>query len=159
MLTLWFAGSLLETSFGTRWIFELYATSVIGGGLLASLIAFTHVLHPSPGPSPPPVPGPASSVSSWPSPLRFGDQEFTLWFVLRLKAKYMVAIYLLLALATLLKAGNAFNALLELMGALAGFLYVRFAPRRGLANGLTDRWFGLQNDLTPHAPPPRRQKV
>ena len=143
MLTLWFAGSLLETSFGTRWIFELYATSVIGGGLLASLVAFT--LRPD-----------LVGTGAWAGifgllmaiAMRFGDQEFTLWFVLRLKAKYMVAIYLLLALATLLKAGNAFNALLELMGALSGFLYVRFAPRRGLANGMTDRWFGLQNDLT-----------
>ncbi len=147
MLTLWFAGSLLETSFGSRWIFELYATSVIGGGVLASLIAFTHVLTLRPD---------LVATGAWAGifgllmaiAMRFGDQEFTLWFVLRLKAKYMVAIYLLLALGTLLKAGNAFNALIELMGALSGFLYVRYAPRRGLANGLTERWFGLQNDLT-----------
>ena len=130
MLTLWFAGSLLETSFGSRWIFELYATSVIGGGLLASLIAFTKVLTLRPD---------LVATGAWAGifgllvaiAMRFGDQEFTLWFVLRLKAKYMVTIYLLLALATLLKAGNAFNALIELMGALSGFLYVRFAPRRG----------------------------
>ncbi len=147
MLTLWFSGSLLETSFGSRWIFELYATSVIGGGLLASLIAFTRVLTLRPD---------LVATGAWAGifgllmaiAMRFGDQEFTLWFVLRLKAKYMVAIYLLLALATLLKAGNAFNALIELMGALSGFLYVRFAPRRGLANGMTERWYALQNDLT-----------
>ena len=147
MLTLWFAGSLLETSFGSRWIFELYATSVIGGGLLASFIAFTHVFTLRPD---------LVGTGAWAGifgllmaiAMRFGDQEFTLWFVLRLKAKYMVAIYLLLALATLLKAGNAFNALLELMGALSGFLYVRFAPRRGLAHGMNERWFALQNDLT-----------
>ncbi len=147
MLTLWFSGSLLETSFGSRWIFELYSTSVIGGALLASLIAFTHVFTLRPD---------LVGTGAWAGifgllmaiAMRFGDQEFTLWFVLRLKAKYMVAIYLLLALATLLKAGNAFNALLELMGALSGFLYVRYAPRHGLANGMTERWFGLQNDYT-----------
>ena len=147
MLTLWFAGSLLETSFGTRWVYELYLASVVGGGLLASLIAFTHVMTLRPD---------LVATGAWAGifgllmaiAMRFGDQEFTLWFVLRLKAKYMVAIYLLLALATLLKAGNAFNALIELMGALSGFLYVRFAPRRGLAGGLGERWYGLQNDLT-----------
>ena len=150
MLTLWFAGSLLETSFGTRWIFELYATSVIGGALLASLIAFTHIFTLRPD---------LVGTGAWAGifgllmaiAMRFGDQEFTLWFVLRLKAKYMVAIYLLLALATLLKAGNAFNALLELMGALSGFLYVRFAPRRGLAGGASERWFALQKVRGLHA--------
>ena len=147
LLGILFAGSLLDTSFGTRGIFELYATSVIGGALLASLIAFTHVFTLRPD---------LVGTGAWAGifgllmaiAMRFGDQEFTLWFVLRLKAKYMVAIYLLLALATLLKAGNAFNALIELMGALSGYLYVRFAPRRGLANGVTERWFALQNDLT-----------
>ncbi len=147
MLTLWFAGSLLETSYGSRWIFELYVCSVVGGGLLATLIAFTHVLSLRPD---------LAATGAWAGifgllmaiAMRFGDQEFTLWFVLRLKAKYMVAIYLLLALATLLKAGNAFSALLELMGALSGYLYVRFAPRRGLADGMAERWSGLQNDFT-----------
>lgn len=146
-LTLWFAGSLLEGSYGSRWVAELYAFSVIGGGLLACLIAFTHVFGLRPD---------LAGSGAWGGifgllmaiAVRFGDQEFVLWFVLRLKAKYMVAIYLLLALATLLKEGNAFGALLQLMGALAGFLYVRFAPRRGLAGGLNERWFALRNDFT-----------
>ncbi len=147
MLTLWFAGSLLETSFGSRWVAELYICSVVGGAILACLIAATRVFALRPD---------LPATGAWAGifgllmaiAMRFGDQEFTLWFVLRLKAKYMVAIYLLLALATLLKQGDAFSALLELMGALAGFLYVRFAPRRGLAGGLNERWYSLQNDLT-----------
>lgn len=147
MLTLWFAGSLLEGSFGSRWVAELYLCSVVGGGVLASLFAFTHLFGLRPD---------LAGNGAWGGifgllmaiAMRFGDQEFVLWFVLRLKAKYMVAIYLLLALATLLKAGNAFGALLQLMGALAGFLYVRFAPRHGVAGGLNERWLALQNDVT-----------
>src|ERR1700732_1346564 len=44
MLTLWFTGSLLEPSFGSRWLAELYLTSVIGGALLASALSFTPIL-------------------------------------------------------------------------------------------------------------------
>lgn len=150
-LTLWFAGSLLESTFSPRWTAELYATSVIGGGLLATLLAYTHLLTLRPD---------LVGSGAWAGifgllvaiAMRFGDQEFLLWFVLRLKAKYMVAIYLLLALAVLLKQGDAFSALLELTGALAGFLYVRFAPRRGLARGLvtgtTEQWANLRNNYT-----------
>ena len=147
MLTLWFAGSLLEGSFGSRWVAELYVASVVGGAVLACALSFTRVFALRPD---------LPAAGAWAGifglliaiAMRFGDQEFTLWFVLRLKAKYMVAIYLLLALGTLLKQGDAFTALLELMGALAGFFYVRFAPRRGLAGGMTERWYGLQNDYT-----------
>lgn len=143
-MTLWFAGSLLEGSFGSRWVAELYATSVVGGALLASLISFTHLfgLRPDVGAS-----------GAWAGifgvlvaiAMRFGDQEFLLWFVLRLKAKYMVAIYILIAVAVLLRNSNGWSALLELCGALAGFLYVRFAPRRGYVIGMSQQWLGLRN--------------
>ncbi len=43
MLTLWFTGSLLEPSFGSRWLAELYFSSVIGGAIIASAISFTHI--------------------------------------------------------------------------------------------------------------------
>src|SRR6059058_782506 len=38
MLTLWFTGSLLEPSFGSRWLGELYFSSVIGSAIIASAI-------------------------------------------------------------------------------------------------------------------------
>ena len=144
-LTLWFAGSLLEGSFGSQWVLELYAVSAIGGGLLASLLSFTHVFGLRPD---------LAATGAWAAifgllmaiAMRFGDQEFLLWFVLRLKAKYMVAIYLLIAVAVLLKQGNPLGALLQLTGALAGFLYVRFAPRRGLASGFSEWGYSLRND-------------
>ena len=145
MLTLWFAGSLLEGAYGGRWVGELYFTSAIGGALLASAITFTHVFGLNPI---------ASATGAWAGifgllvaiAVRFGDQEFLLWFLLRIKAKYMVAIYILIAVAILLKGGDSFGALLQLSGALCGFLYVRFAPRRGLAFGLSERYFSLRND-------------
>ncbi len=145
MLTLWFIGSLLESSFGSRWLLELYAASVIGGAILASAISFTHVLGLRPD---------IVAIGSWGGifglmiaiAMLFGDQEFLFWFLLRIKAKYMVAIYILIAVALLLKQADTFGALVQLSGALCGFLYVKFAPRRGLAFGLTERYFGVRNN-------------
>ena len=144
MLTLWFTGSLLESVYGPRWLAELYFSSVIGGALLASAVSFTHVFALNPV---------AVATGAWAGifgllvaiAMKFGDQEFLLWFLLRIKAKYMVAIYILIAVAILLKGGNAFGALLQLSGALCGFLYVRFAPSKGLAYGASERYFGLRN--------------
>jgi membrane associated rhomboid family serine protease len=144
MLTLWFTGSLLESSFGGRWLTELYWSSVIGGAVIASAISFTHVFGLRPD---------VASVGVWAGvfgllvaiAMLFGDQEFLFWFVLRLKAKYMVAIYILIAVAVLLKSADSFGALLQLSGALCGFLFVKFAPRRGFAFGMSEGFYGLRN--------------
>jgi membrane associated rhomboid family serine protease len=145
MLTLWFTGSLLEGSYGSRWLAELYVSSVVGGAAIASALSFTHILRLNPV---------AGAVGAWGGifglliaiAMLFGEQEFLLWFVLRIKAKYMVAIYILIAVAVLLKQSDTFGALLQLSGALCGFLYVRFAPRGGFASGFSERYFGLRNE-------------
>jgi membrane associated rhomboid family serine protease len=144
MLTLWFTGALLEGSYGSRWLAELYWSSVIGGAILATAISFTHIfgLRPDVG-----------TVGPWAGifgllvaiGMLFGDQEFYLWFLVRIKAKYLVAIYILIAVAVLLKQADSFGALLQLSGGLCGFLFVRFAPRRGFAFGVSERFFGIRN--------------
>jgi membrane associated rhomboid family serine protease len=144
MLTLWFCGAMLEGAYGARWLGELYLTSVVGGAVLASAIAFSGLFHLTPL---------AIAAGAWGGifglmiaiAMRFGDQEFLLWFTVRVRAKYMVAIYILIALALLLRESNAFAALLQLSGALFGFLYVRFAPRRGMGLGFTEQYYGLRN--------------
>lgn len=144
MLTLWFVGYLLEDARGSRWLTELYAASVIGGALIASAISFTRVLGLRPE---------VIGAGAWAGisglmiaiAMLFGDQEFYLWFILRIKAKYMVAIYILIEVALLLRESNTFGALLELSGALCGFLYVKFAPARGLAFGFSEQYFGIRN--------------
>ncbi|HEX7157474.1 MAG TPA: rhomboid family intramembrane serine protease [Edaphobacter sp.] len=144
MLTLWFCGALLEGAYGSRWLAELYWSSVIGGAILASAISFTHIfgLRPDVG-----------AVGPWAGifgllvaiAMLFGDQEFYLWFLVRIKAKYLVAIYILIAVAVLLKQAESFNALLQLAGGFCGFLFVRYAPRRGFVFGTSERFFGLRN--------------
>jgi membrane associated rhomboid family serine protease len=144
MLTLWFTGTLLEGSHGSRWFTELYWSSVVGGAVIATAVSFTHLFGLRPD---------VVAVGAWSGifglliaiAMLFGDQEFLLWFVLRIKAKYMVAIYILIAIAVLLKQSDNFGALLQLSGALSGFLFVRFAPRRGLVFGFTERLYSVRN--------------
>jgi membrane associated rhomboid family serine protease len=144
MLTLWFAGSLLEGAYGSRWLTELYWTSVSGGAIIATALSFTHIFGLRPD-----VP----AIGAWTGVfgllvaigMLFGDQEFLFWFLIRIKAKYLVAIYILIAVAVLLKEADNFGALLQLSGALSGFLFVRFAPRRGFAFGISERFYGIRN--------------
>lgn len=144
MLTLWFCGPMLEGVYGSRWLRELYFASAIGGAVIASAVSFTHLLRLTPY---------AAGSGAWAAifglliaiAMRFGDQEFLLFFVVGIRAKYMVWIFILVEVAILLKDANAFGALLQLSGALCGYLYVRYAPRRGLANGFSEQYFGLRN--------------
>jgi len=144
MLTLWICGGMLEAAYGSRWLRDLYFTSAAGGALLASVLSYSGVLNLSPG---------ALGHASWAAlfgvliamAVRMGDMEFLFFFVIPVRARVMVAIYILIAVAMLLKDRDTFGALLQLSGALAGFLYVRFAPRRGLAGSLSEQAFGLRN--------------
>jgi len=145
MLSLWFIGPILESAFGSLFLGELYFTSAIGGALVASVISFARILHFGPQSS---AAGAFAGVFGLliAIAMRFGDLEFMLFpLPVRIRAKYLVAIYILIDLAMLLKSGNTFNALLELSGAFCGFLYVTFAPRRGLAFGFSEQYFGLRN--------------
>ena len=144
MLTLWFTGPLLEGAYGSLWLAELYWSSVVGGAVIATAFSFTHIfgLRPDVGAA-----GPWAGIFGLLVAIGvlFGDQEFFLWFLVRVKAKYLVAIYILINVAVLLKAADSFGALLQLSGGLCGYLFVRFAPRRGLAFGVSERFFGIRN--------------
>jgi len=145
LIFLWFIGSMLEDVRGARWLYEVFFTSAIGGGLLASAISYTHLLNLSED---------ARGAGQYPAIyglliaiyILFGEQEFLLFFLIRIKAKYMVAIYILVDLARLLLHQTPFDALLNLSGALCGFLFLKFVPRRGLMFGVTERYFALRND-------------
>jgi membrane associated rhomboid family serine protease len=144
MLTLWICGAMLESAYGSRWLRDLYLASAIGAAIIASVLSYTHVLNLNPG---------NLGHGSWAAlfgvliaiAMRMGDMEFLFFFVIPLKARVMVAIYILIAVAMLLKDHDTFNALLQLSGALAGYLYVRFAPRRGVAGSVSEQFFGMRN--------------
>jgi membrane associated rhomboid family serine protease len=149
MLLLWFTGPIIEDGFSSRWLYELYLVSGIGGALVASAVSFTHLFGLQPDGLSALGIGPSAALYGLLAviAIRFGDMEFLLLFIIRVKAKYLVAIYILVDLATLLKTDAAFGALLGLSGALCGFLFLRFAPRRGLGYLASERWFALRNDF------------
>jgi membrane associated rhomboid family serine protease len=142
LLSLWFLGSFLEANHGSRWLAEIYFFSVLGaalaamglylampsglvflsgcfGGIFGLLIAFG---------------------------VLYADLEFMMFpLPMMIKAKYLVAVYMLISLAMLFSNERAF-AFSQLGGALFGFLYIKFAPRRGIASASTERYFGLRNE-------------
>jgi membrane associated rhomboid family serine protease len=144
MMSLWYAGNFLESSFGARWLYQAYFASLAGGALIATPIAYTHVfglderLH---------------STGCWAGIFgllvaigyHFGEMEMNVMFVLRMKAKVMVALYVLIFSAELLTTGQRFEALLQLSGGLAGFLFCRFAPKRGFGTLFSEPLYGLRN--------------
>jgi membrane associated rhomboid family serine protease len=146
MLTLWFCGPILEGTYGSRWMAGLYFTSAMGGALLASGIAFfTHVLGVGPTSV---ASGAFAGISGLliAIAVRMGGIEF--WFLIRIPARYMVAFFVLLDIADRLRVSDYFGILVQLSALLSGFLYTKFAPRRGYAfglSGLTERYYGLRN--------------
>jgi membrane associated rhomboid family serine protease len=144
-LSIWLCGSILEGSYGSRFLRELYFTSAIAGAILACALSFTHVLGLTPY---------VSSFGAWAGifgilvaiAVRMGEVEFMLFpLPINIKAKYLVGIYVLIDIATLLKGGDVFSALLHLSAGFAGYLYLKFAPTRGLAFGFSERMYGLRN--------------
>ena len=76
--------------------------------------------------------------------LLHGDVQFQMFFVIGIKAKYLVIIYALIAVAQTFGEQRIY-AFAQLGGALAAFLYVRMAPRRGFGFEISESWYGLRN--------------
>ena len=147
LLSVWFFGSALEDQLGSRWLREYFFITVTGGGLFASVLAYLSNGR---------VFGLTSmqpTVSLWPFVMALllafaffnADQEIMLFFALRVKAKYLAAIYLLYYLGSTILGGDRFGALTAVCAALAGWLYLRFVPRRGYGFSASESWYSLRN--------------
>jgi membrane associated rhomboid family serine protease len=143
MLSLWFIGSYLEGTLGPRWTAELYFLSVMGAAFTAIAMAYTHLLHLTPSLT---ISGASGGIFGLliAFAVLFGDQEMLLFpLPMRIRAKYLVAIYILLALAFMMR--GSIESIASLGGALFGYLYAKFAPRRGILGGTSEWYFGLRN--------------
>jgi membrane associated rhomboid family serine protease len=148
LLSLWFLVGFLENIHGANWVMGLYAVSVLGTAaaglaIYAAQSTLGYALVPLPlygcfgG-----VFGLLVAIG-----LLYGDMQFTLFpLPISIKARYVAVIYLLVSLA-LLYDQQRMLAFANLGGALAGLLWARLAPRRGIALGfaLSERWFGMRN--------------
>jgi len=106
MLTLWFIGSFLETSKGSRWLLEIYFLCAIGGGLIGSALTFTHIFHSDPVSSTTSADGALFGLLAAFAVL-FGDLEMYMFpLPVAIKAKYLVIVYMLIEVALLLEVGG-----------------------------------------------------
>jgi membrane associated rhomboid family serine protease len=145
LLSLWFLAGFLEQLHSSAWVNGLYAVSVLGTAAAATAI---YACSGTLGYALPLVAlfgcfggifGLLAAIGTL-----YGDTEFLLFFAIGIKARYMVAIYALISIAMLFGQERMY-AFAQLGGALAGWFYVRMAPRRGISFVLSERWYGLRN--------------
>jgi membrane associated rhomboid family serine protease len=145
LLSLWFLAGFLEDFHDSHWVLWLYGVSVLGTAAAAALIYLAGGVF---GYSSPPIPlygcfggifGLLAAIG-----VLYGDTEFLLFFMIGMKAKYMAIVFGLIAIAMLFGAQRMY-AFAELGGAVAGLLYVRSAPRRGMSFAMSESWYGLRN--------------
>jgi membrane associated rhomboid family serine protease len=145
LLSLWFLASFLEAGRGSNWTMGLYVSAVIGTALAA--VALYVVSEKLGFPiEPVPIYGCMGGIFGMliAMGVLFGDVQFLLFFTIAVKAKYMAAIYALITFAMLF-GQNRLAAFAQLGGALAGLLYIRVAPRRGISFQVSERMYGLRN--------------
>jgi membrane associated rhomboid family serine protease len=146
MLTLWFIGSFLETSKGSRWLLEIYFLCAIGGGLIGSALSFAQIFHSNPLSTTSSADGALFGLLAAFAAL-FGDMEIYMFpLPLAIKAKYLVIVYMLIEVAMLFTGAPPLASFVVLSGALLGFVFARRAPRRGMSMALSEGIFSLRNN-------------
>jgi membrane associated rhomboid family serine protease len=145
LLSIWFLAGFLENFHGSAWVNGLYVASVLGTAA-AALVIYVCSAPLGYGLLPVALYGCFGGIFGLLVAIGtlYGDMEFLLFFAIGIKARYMAVIYGLIAVAMLFGQQRMY-AFAQLGGALAGWLYVRMAPRRGLSFALTERWFGMRN--------------
>lgn len=147
MLALWMFGAALDSYWGKRQFLEFYFFSVIGAALITILIAYigNGILGLNPGTMTYGASGGIFGILvafAW----YFGEQEVFLFpFPVAIKAKYMVGILILIALAGAMSEAGGTAYIAHLGGALFGFLYLKFLPKKGLSFGFSESVYGLRN--------------
>ena len=148
LLSLWFLAGFLEGYHNANWVTSLYAVSVLGTAAAALVLyVVAGTLAPSLLGTPFPLYGCFGGIFGLLAAigLLYGDMQFMLFpLPIGIKARYLVAIYALVAVAMLFGQERLY-AFAQLGGALAGLLYVRTAPRRGASFMVSESWYGLRN--------------
>lgn len=157
MLTLWMFGSQFEMDWGRRRFVEFYFFCVVGAAITTIVVGygataafevysaplFANIAHlvniPTVGASG----GIFGILLAY--GILYGNREILLWFVLPVKAKYLVAAFIFIALVGAVGEPGGVAYFAHLGGALFGWIYLRFIPRRGLQATTSEGYFGLRN--------------
>jgi membrane associated rhomboid family serine protease len=145
MLTLWFIGAYLERDWGPRRFIECYMFCVVGAALV--VIAMSYTRFPGMRPDSGTV---GASGGIFGLLMAFGilyaDQEMYLFpLPFRIKAKYLVGIWVVVAIVAVFEPSQGIAVFAHLGGLLFGFLFVKFLPARGLTYAASERYFSARN--------------
>ncbi|HEY1802885.1 MAG TPA: rhomboid family intramembrane serine protease [Terracidiphilus sp.] len=147
LLSLWFLAGFLEAFHDSNWVTSLYAVSVLGTAAAALVLYLvSKTLAPSLLTNVSPLYGCFGGIFGLLVAIGvlYGDTQFLLFFVIGIKARYMAILYALIAIAMLFGQERMY-AFAQLGGALAGWAFVRMAPRRGMSFMLSESWYGVRN--------------
>ena len=148
LLALWFLGYMVEGIFGRRFL-QYYLICVAGGAIGVIAIAYSGASRLAPsevqiGGANAAMYGLLIAIA-----LIMPEAEFLLFFFIRIKAKYLVAIILVVAVLMSLSAPGAVIYFGEFGGLIAGFVYIKVWGRQSVlrsaasvpyrGRGLSDR--------------------
>ena len=157
MLALWMFGSQFEIDWGRRQFVEFFFFCVIGaaitsivvgyGGLAAYQVAQVPLFRSMASLTIVPTVGASGGIYGILLAYGFlyGNREILLWFVLPVKAKYLVAVFIFIALVGALGDSGGVANFAHLGGAFFGWLYLRFIPRKGLQFATSEGYYGIRN--------------
>jgi membrane associated rhomboid family serine protease len=148
LLSLWFLAGFLAGFHNDSWVTSLYVVSVLGTALAAlALYVVGGLMAPSLVGNAVPLIGCFGGIFGLLAAigLLYGDVQFMLFpLPISIKARYLVIIYALVAVAMLFGEERLY-AFAQLGGGLAGLLFVRLAPRRGVSFAFSESWYGMRN--------------
>ncbi|HZQ67982.1 MAG TPA: rhomboid family intramembrane serine protease [Terriglobales bacterium] len=150
MLALWMFGATFESDWGTKRFLEFYFFCVVGAALTTMVIAYTGMGGVSPLTKTVGASGGIYGILMA-FGMIYGDREIMLFPIpFSIKAKYFVMGIAFIALVSAIGAaapgrGEAIAYFAHLGGLLFGFIYVKFLPKRGLAFGASEQYFGIRN--------------
>jgi membrane associated rhomboid family serine protease len=157
MLTLWMFGAQLEMGWKHRRFLEFYFYCVIAAALTTVSVAYLGTIGTFGflGISPETMTVGASGGIygvMMAFALLYGNQEFMMFpLPVSIKAKYLVAILILISLVGALQGmgtghrGESVAYFAHLGGALFGWVYIRFLPQRGILLASSEGSFGIRN--------------
>ena len=145
MIGIWMFGAAFESAWGIRRFLELFFTGAIGAALTTIIFSYAHILGSSPVTATIGASGGVFAILMA-FGIVFGDNEIILIpFPFLIKAKYFVLVLIVLTVIFAVSGNGNTAYLAHLGGLLFGYLYVKFAPSRGLQFGVAEHYFGIRN--------------
>lgn len=159
MLSLWMFGGMIEGTWGSRRFIEFYVYCVLAAAATTIAIAYLGVALYQFFPAVPLVRALASQILIptvgasggvygilMAFGMLYGEQEMYMFpLPFAIKAKYMIAILIFIAIAGALQDTGGVANLAHLGGLLFGYLYVKFARARSLTRALPGGWSSLRD--------------